>query len=90
MGWAGLLFVGKDGFDGAAEEAGKFEGERKAGIELPSLDGVDGLTGDLEFLGEVGLGPVAFGAEDAKAVFHWLLLRWKRRASIETMRKMST
>ena len=72
----GLLgFVGKDGFNGAVEEACEFEGEWEAGVELAGLDGVDGLTGDFETLGEVCLRPVAFGAEDAEAVLHWYLRR---------------
>jgi hypothetical protein len=33
------------------------------------------LARDLEALGEVGLAPVAFGAEDAEAVFHRYLMR---------------
>jgi hypothetical protein len=70
-----LLFVGKDGFDGAVEEASKFEGERETGIKLAGLDGVDGLAGDFEFLGEVGLAPVVFGAEDTESVFHLYLRR---------------
>ncbi len=72
-----LGFVGKDGFDGAVEEACEFEGEGEAGIELAGFNGVDGLAGDLEFLCEVGLGPVAFGAEDAETVFHRYLMRMK-------------
>ena len=75
--WGGLLFVGEDGFDGAVEEASEFEGQWETGIELAGLDGVDGLAGNLEALSEVGLGPVAFGAEDAEAVFHWYLWRMK-------------
>ena len=71
----GLLFVSEDGFDGAVEEASEFEGQWEAGVEFAGLDGVDGLTRDLEALGEVGLGPVAFCAEDAEAVLHWYLLR---------------
>jgi hypothetical protein len=60
----GLLLVREDGFDGAVEEASKFESERETGIELAGFNGVDGLPGDFETLGEVGLAPVAFGAED--------------------------
>jgi hypothetical protein len=70
-----LLFIREDGFDGAVEEAGEFEGERETRVELTGLDGVYGLTGDFEAFSEVGLAPVVFGAEDAEAVFHWLLLR---------------
>ena len=70
-----LVFVGEDGFDGAVEEASEFEGERETGIELAGLDGVDRLPRDFEALGEIGLAPVAFGAEDAEAIFHWYLKR---------------
>ncbi len=67
--------VGEDVFDGGAEEAGKFEGERQGGIKLARLDGVDGLPRDLKLLSEVGLGPVAFGAKDAEAVIQRYLPR---------------
>jgi hypothetical protein len=40
------LFIRKDGFDGAVEQASEFEGERETGIELTGLDGVDGLARD--------------------------------------------
>jgi hypothetical protein len=70
-----LFFIREDSFDGAIEEASEFEGERKGGIEFAGLDGVDGLTRDFETIGEVGLAPVSFGAEDAETVFHWYLLR---------------
>ena len=73
----GLLFVSEDGFDGAVEEASEFEGQWEAGVEFAGLDGVDGLAGDLETLGEVGLGPVVFGTEDTESVLHWYLLRMK-------------
>src|SRR2546427_11371582 len=65
-----LWFVDEDGFDGGVEKAGEFEGQRETGVVLAGLDCVDGLAGDLEFLGEVGLGPVAFSAEDAEAIVH--------------------
>jgi hypothetical protein len=67
---AELVLVNEDGLDGGFEETGEFEGQWEAGVVLAGLDGVDGLAGDLEAFGEVGLGPVAFGAEDAKAVVH--------------------
>jgi hypothetical protein len=70
-----ILFIREDGFDGAVEEPSEFEGEREAGIELAGFDGVDGLARDFEAFGEVGLAPVAFGAEDAEAVFHRYLMR---------------
>ena len=66
------MFVGEDGFDCGVEDTSEFEGERETGIELAGFDGVDGLAGDLEALGEVGLGPVAFGTEDTQAVIHRL------------------
>lgn len=64
----GLVVVGEDGLDGLLEEARKFEGEGKAGVVSAGFDGVDGLTRDFELLGEIGLRPVAFSAENAKAV----------------------
>jgi hypothetical protein len=73
--WDCLFFIREDGFYRAVEEASEFEGERETGIELAGFDGVDGLAGDFETLGEVGLAPVAFGAEDAEAVFHRYLMR---------------
>jgi hypothetical protein len=69
-GGLGLDLVDEDGFDGGFEETGEFEGQGEAGIVLAGLNGVDGLAGDLEAFGEVGLGPVAFGAEDAESVVH--------------------
>jgi hypothetical protein len=71
----GLFFIREDGFDGAVEEASEFEGKREAGIELAGLNGIDGLTGDFETLCEIGLAPVALGAEDTEAVLHWYLRR---------------
>jgi hypothetical protein len=66
-----LLFVDEDGFDGGIEETIEFEGEGEAGVVFTSLDSVNGLTRNLELLGKLGLGPVAFGAEDAESVIHW-------------------
>jgi len=56
--------IAEDRLYGRFEEPGKFEGQRKAGIVLARLDGVDGLARDAEFLGEVGLRPSPLGAED--------------------------
>ena len=61
---------GEDLFDGGFEEAGDFEGEAEAGFVAFGFDGVDGLARDLEFGGEVGLGPIFYGAQFAQAIFH--------------------
>src|SRR6266849_3072884 len=60
----------KDVLHRPAEELGDFKGQGEAGVVLFGFDGVDGLAGDAEFLGEVGLGPVEQGAQIAHAVFH--------------------
>jgi hypothetical protein len=65
-----LVLVGEDGFDGGGEEAGKLERQRKRGVVLAGLDGVDGLARDFEALREVGLRPVALGTQNAEAVIH--------------------
>jgi hypothetical protein len=45
----------KNLFDVQSEEPGGPEGERQARIELARLDGVDGLPGDVEGVGQLGL-----------------------------------
>jgi hypothetical protein len=56
--------------DRQAEQPRHSEGQRQAWVALARLDGVDRLARDLQALGQVGLGPFAFGAQDAQAVFH--------------------
>ncbi len=85
--------VGEDLLDGGGEEAGQLEGQGQAGIETAGLNGVHGLAGDLEAAGEIGLAPVAFGAEDAKAVLHRFLQSWMcmaMRAVIQNSSMLST
>jgi hypothetical protein len=56
--------------DERVEETADLEREMEARIVSPALDRVHGLARDAELLREIGLGPVAFGAEDVKAIFH--------------------
>lgn len=58
-------------FNGFLKEPSDFEGEWQAGIKLAGFDGIDGLSGDGELLGEVGLGPVLHDSENFDTVFHW-------------------
>ena len=58
----------KNLFDRDAEEAGEAEGEGQARIVALGFDRIDRLPRDAEALGELGLGPVALGAEQAEAV----------------------
>ena len=46
----------------------------QAGIEFFLLDGVDRLPRRLQPVGQLRLGPVAFGAQNLQTVFHWYLL----------------
>ena len=50
----------EDLFDRLIEDGGDTKGERQARIVLSLLDGIDGLTGDLELLRQVCLSPIAF------------------------------
>ncbi len=50
-------------FDAQSEEPGGPEGARQARIELARLDGVDGLPGHIKGVGQLGLRPVALGAQ---------------------------
>lgn len=70
-----LLFVGEDGFNGGIEETGEFEGEGKGWVIFAGFDGVDGLPRDFETLCEIGLAPIALGAEDTETVLHLYLRR---------------
>lgn len=68
-----MILVMKNLFDAHTEEPGGPEGEREAGIELACLDGVDGLPGYIEGVGQLGLSPVALGAQHLKPILH----RWR-------------
>ncbi len=61
---------GEEFFNVLAEEASDAESEFKGGVVLLGLDGVDGLAGDAEAVGEVGLGPSSFGSEEEEFVLH--------------------
>ena len=65
-----ILIRGKDIFDLEFKLPGDFEGERQAGIVAAGLDGVDGLAGNLEPVGQVGLTPAPLRAKFPEDVFH--------------------
>src|SRR5271157_404039 len=67
------ILVAEDRFDGGFKETRQFEGQRKTGVELARLDGVDRLARDLQPLGQIGLRPVAFSAQYSQPVFHLYL-----------------
>ena len=56
--------------DAQSEEPGGPEGERQAWVELACLDGVDGLPGHIEGVGQLGLRPVALCAQHLEPIFH--------------------
>src|SRR5579859_3321323 len=86
--WSLHLFD-EDSFDGRLEEAGQAEGQRQAWVESAGFDGVDALAREFEFFGQVGLAPVALGAEDAKTVLHWFLQSLNSRVLVAATTKMS-
>ena len=53
----------KNLFDSHSEEPGCPESQRQTRIELAGLDGVDGLPGHIEGVGQLGLRPVALGGK---------------------------
>jgi hypothetical protein len=64
-------WVGKYELHRQLEEACKSERKRERWVIFSSLNGIDRLARDLKFLGQFGLGPVALGAQNAKAVIHF-------------------
>src|SRR5438046_10412047 len=66
----GALFVMKNPFNGHSEEPGGPKGERQARVELARLDGVDSLPGHIKGVGQLGLRPVALGAQHLEPVLH--------------------
>jgi hypothetical protein len=60
---AAAILVMRNFFDAQAEETGAPEGEQQARIELAGLDGVDRLPGYIPGVGQLGLRPVAPGAQ---------------------------
>ena len=71
---ASRLWVGLDvlehGFEGDGEDGGDAEGDLERGGVLVALDGVDGLAGNADAVGELLLGDGGFGAEDADALVY--------------------
>ena len=65
-----MILVMKNLFDTQAEEPGSPKGERQAWIELARLDSIDGLPGNIQGIGQLGLRPVALGAQHLESVFH--------------------
>lgn len=57
--------------DRLTEQMREREGELQAGIVFLFLDRVDGLTRDVDALGQLGLSPTPFSAQDVKAISHW-------------------
>ena len=66
MGLAGR----KDGFDRVAKKLRDVESQGEAGVVLFRFNGVNGLTRDVQTLGEVGLRPASLCAENSKPAFH--------------------
>lgn len=58
---------------------GDFERQRQARLVLLSLDGIDGLAGNLEAFRQIGLGPVARGPEETQFVFQRYRLQAKAK-----------
>ena len=59
-GFGGFSFIIEDFLDAAPEQAGDGEGQRQGRVILPGFDGVDGLAGDVEPVGQLGLAPSLF------------------------------
>ena len=60
----------EDLLDRLAEEPRDAEGEGERRVVLAGLDGVHRLARDLQMVGQLGLTPVALGAEVFQAVVH--------------------
>ena len=56
--------------DGLAEIGGHLEGEFGGGDELVVFDGVDGLAGDADGIGQFLLGDAEDGALDTDVILH--------------------
>ena len=61
----------EDVFNAKPEEAGSPEGEWQAGIELARFNSINGLPGYIESVGQLGLRPVALGAQHLEPILHW-------------------
>src|ERR1700722_13149960 len=64
------ILIMKNLFNAQSEEAGGAESQRQARIELARLDGVDGLPGHIQRAGQLGLRPVALGAQYLQPILH--------------------
>src|SRR5665811_104099 len=60
----------EDRLDGELEHCCQLEGERQAQVVAARLDGVDGLAGYIEAVGEVGLPPAPDSAQFPKPIVH--------------------
>lgn len=58
----------KDRFDGSSEQPGDPEGQRQAGVIAACLEGVDGLAGHLELVGQGALAPTVVLAQRLEVV----------------------
>src|SRR5204863_9176774 len=65
-----ILLGLEDAFDGTPKQTPEGERQRQTRIVLAGLDGVDGLPGYLEPLGEIGLRPMTLSAEESESVLH--------------------
>ena len=57
----------RDEHRGFEQQPGDLEGQRQAEVVLARFQGVDGLSGNPEPLGEIGLAPVTLGARNLEA-----------------------
>ena len=60
----------KNLFDAHPEESCGAKGKRQARIELARLNGINGLSGDVEGVGQLGLRPIALGAQNLEPILH--------------------
>jgi|ERR1700683_1653466 len=61
---------GEDVFDFELKLPGDFEGERQTGIVAAGLDGIDGLAGNFEPSGQIGLAPTPLRTKFPEDVLH--------------------
>jgi len=58
----------KNLFDAHPEEPGGPKRERQAWIELARLNGINGLAGDVERIGQLRLCPIALGPKHLESI----------------------
>src|SRR5262245_51541950 len=63
-----LSLIYKNLFDGQVKKPGDLERQRQARIVFAGLDRVHALARDAEPLGQIGLAPIALGAQDFEPV----------------------